>query len=81
MHIQARRVFRLSGTVALALAAAYALKLPLPFIAPLFALMLAAAPKPPIGLKGLVSLVLVMGLMARGILPPRWGEPPGTMSG
>ena len=48
--------------MALALAAAYALKLPLPFIAPLFALMLAAAPKPPIGLKGLVSLVLVMAL-------------------
>ena len=49
MHIQARRIFRLSATVALALAAGYALKLPLPFIAPLFALMLTAPPKPPAG--------------------------------
>ena len=62
MHIQARRIFRLSATVALALAAAYALKVPLPFIAPLFALMLTAPPKPPAGLKGLFVLVIVVVL-------------------
>jgi hypothetical protein len=66
MQLQARRVFRLAGTVALSLAAAYALKLPLPFIAPLFALMLAAPPKPPMGPKGLFGLVLVV-LLSLGI--------------
>jgi len=48
--------------VALALAAAYALAVPLPFIAPLFALMLAAPPKPPMGPKGLFGLVMVVAL-------------------
>lgn len=62
MHVQARRVFRLGATVALALAAAYALAVPLPFIAPLFALMLTAPPKPPMGPKGLFGLVLVVAL-------------------
>jgi hypothetical protein len=66
MHIQARRIFRLSGTVALALAASYAMQLPLPFLAPLFALMLTAPPKPPMGLKGLFGLVLVV-LLSLGI--------------
>ncbi len=66
MYIQARRIFRLGATVALALAAAYALQMPLPFIAPLFALMLTAPPKPPVGLKGLLSLVLVV-LLSLGI--------------
>ena len=40
MKVQARRVFRLSLTTALALAGGYALALPLPYLAPLFALML-----------------------------------------
>lgn len=62
MPVQARRIFRLSGTVALALAAAYALAMPLPFIAPLFALMLTAPPKPPMGPKGLFGLVVVVVL-------------------
>lgn len=60
MHIQARRVFRLSLTTALALACGYALALPLPFIAPLFALMLAASPGPPLGVKSLLGLILVV---------------------
>lgn len=60
MHIQARRVFRLSTVVALSLAIAYAMKLPLPFIVPLFALMFAAAPAPPIKPKGLLGLLLVV---------------------
>ena len=60
MPIAARRVFRLSLTVALALAAGYALAMPLPFIAPLFAFMLGAKPGPPMGFKGLVGVVLVV---------------------
>ena len=43
MPIAARRVFRLSLTMALALAGAYGLALPLPYLAPLFALVLTAA--------------------------------------
>jgi len=66
MHIQARRIFRLGTTVALSLAAAYALAVPLPFIAPLFALMLTAPPKPPMGPKGLTGLVLVV-LLSLGV--------------
>ena len=59
-------MFRLGATVALALAVAYALKLPLAFIAPLFALMLAAPPKPPMGPKGLFALVVVI-LLSLGL--------------
>jgi len=60
MPLRARRVFRLSLTVALALAGAYALALPLPFLAPLFALLLTAAPAPPMGPKGLFGVILVV---------------------
>jgi len=60
MPLQARRIFRLSLTMALSLAGAYALKMPLPFLAPLFALLLTAAPAPPMGLKGLLGLILVV---------------------
>jgi len=63
MHIAARRVFRLSLTIALALGAAYATAQPMPFIAPLFAFMLGAAPKPPMGLKALVGLLLILCIM------------------
>jgi hypothetical protein len=66
MQLQARRVFRLSGTIALTLACAYALQLPLPFIAPLFALLLTAKPGPPMGWKALLRLVLVV-LLTLGI--------------
>ena len=60
MPVEARRTFRLSLIVALALASAYAFALPLPFLAPLFAFLLAAAPTPPLGLKGLIGLTLVV---------------------
>jgi len=60
MPVQARRIFRLSFTMALALCFAYALQFPLPFLAPLFALMITANPAPPMGLKNLLGLVLVM---------------------
>lgn len=66
MPVEARRIFRLSLTVSLALAGAYAFALPLPFLAPLFALLLAAAPAPPMGLKGLIGLVFVV-LITLGI--------------
>lgn len=60
MPIKARRIFRLSLTLALSLAGAYALQLPLPFLAPLFALLFTAAPAPPMGVKGLFGLILVV---------------------
>ena len=66
MPVAARRVFRLSLTTALALACGYALALPLPYLAPLFALMLAATPGPPLGPKSLFGLILVV-LITLGI--------------
>ncbi len=60
MPIAAKRVFRLSLSVALSLALAYGTAQALPFIAPLFAFMLGAAPKPPLGPKGLLGLVLAL---------------------
>jgi hypothetical protein len=66
MPLQARRVFRLSLTVAISLALAYGLQVPMPFITPLFALIIMANPGPPIGLKGLVGLVIVV-LITLGI--------------
>jgi DUF2955 family protein len=69
MPIAARRVFRLSLTVALSLAGAYALAVPLPYLAPIFALMFTATPSPPMGLKGLFGLVvLVIVTMGAGLL-------------
>ena len=63
MPIGAKRVFRLSLTVALSLAVAYGTAQTMPFIAPLFAFMLGAAPKPPMGPKGLIGLLLLLCLM------------------
>lgn len=69
MHIQARRVFRLSGVIALSLAIAYAIKAPLPFLAPLFALLLTVTPMPPLGPKKLIGLILVVLLtLGSGLL-------------
>jgi len=62
MPIGARRVFRLSFTVSLSLALAYGLAMPLPFLAPIFALMLTATPAPPMGVKGLLGLVAVVAV-------------------
>ncbi|MGD8931779.1 MAG: DUF2955 domain-containing protein [Chromatiales bacterium] len=66
MPLAAKRVFRLALTVALALAGAYALALPLPFLAPLFALLLSATPAPPMGPKGLFAVILVV-LITTGV--------------
>ncbi len=60
MDLRARRSFRLAGTVALSLAGAYGMDLPLPFLAPLFAFLMGATPKPPPGPKGLLVLILVL---------------------
>jgi hypothetical protein len=62
MPIYARRVFRLSITTALSLAVAYGTGLPLPFLAPIFALMLASQPSPPLHLKGLIGLVVLVSI-------------------
>jgi hypothetical protein len=60
MPLSARRTFRLAAVVALSLALAYGLAMPLPFFAPLFALLLTATPAAPMGLKGLLGLALVV---------------------
>ena len=62
MALGARRVYRLGLTVALALACAYGLGMPLPFLAPVFALMLTAAPAPPMGIKSLLGLFAVVAV-------------------
>jgi hypothetical protein len=62
MPIYARRVFRLSLTTALSLAVAYAMALPLPFLAPIFAFMITSQPSPPLNLKGLIGLVAVVSI-------------------
>ncbi len=63
MHIAAKRVFRLSLTVALSLAVAYGSAQTMPFMAPLFAFILGAAPRPPMGPKGLLGLLLALCVM------------------
>ena len=69
VDIGARRVFRLALTVALTTAGAYASGMDLPFLAPLFACMLGAAPKPPPGLRDLVGLSLMLAItLGTGLL-------------
>ena len=63
MRVELRRVCRLSLTTALALAVAYGLGVQFPFIAPLFAFALTAAPGSPMGPKGVVGVALVFCLM------------------
>ncbi|MGD9297638.1 MAG: DUF2955 domain-containing protein, partial [Chromatiales bacterium] len=69
MHIRARRVFRLALAPSLSLAVAYAMAIPLPFLAPLFAYMLVSMPGPPIGAKGLAGLVIMIAIsLSLGLL-------------
>ena len=69
LPLGARRSFRLSLTVALALAVAYAMQLQLPFLAPLFAVLLTLKPAPPTGFKGLLKIVLVIAVvLSSGLL-------------
>ena len=66
MPIGARRVFRLSFAFALALAIGYGLALEPPFMAPIFAFMLTAAPGSPLGPARLaaaaIALTLILGI-------------------
>jgi len=66
LPLGARRVFRLSFCMALALGIAYALALPLPFLCPIFALVLGAKPAPPIGFKAMLETLAVV-LMSLGV--------------
>ncbi|MDP9199838.1 MAG: DUF2955 domain-containing protein [Pseudomonadota bacterium] len=78
MPLGARRTFRLASVVALSLAIAYGLDMPLPFFAPLFGLLLTATPGPPLGVKGLLGLTLVV-MITLGIglvLTPLLGKYP-----
>jgi len=69
LPVEARRVFRLRLTMALALATAYGMDAPLPYLAPLIALLLGAAPAPPPGPKGLLGLVaVVLATLGVGLL-------------
>lgn len=55
--------------MALALAVAYASNAPLPYVAPILAFFLTAAPRPPMGFKGLVGLtMLVLVTTGSGLL-------------
>lgn len=60
LPLQTRRVFRLACVMALALAVSYGMGMTLPFLAPLFALILTATPARPLGLRGLATLSLAV---------------------
>lgn len=62
MPLDARRTFRFGAVVVLSLALAYGLATPLPFLAPIFAVLLTAAPAPPMGAKQLLGLMLVVAI-------------------
>ena len=78
MPLGARRTFRLASVVALSLALAYGVDMPLPFFAPIFAILLTAAPAPPMGLKGLLGLcvVVIVTLGVGLLLTPLLGKYP-----
>jgi hypothetical protein len=62
MNIAARRTFRCALTVSISLALAYGTALPMPFLVPILAIAVSLMPGPPMGLKGLAGLCLVMML-------------------
>lgn len=62
MPLAARRTFRLGAVASLALALAYGFATPLPFLAPLLAVVFTATPAPPMGPKALVKLMLVVAI-------------------
>src|SRR5205085_1014867 len=62
MPLATRRTFRLGAVAALSLALAYGFATPLPFLAPLFAIVLTATPAPPMGPKALLGLLAVMAI-------------------
>lgn len=66
------RALRFAFAAALALAAAYGLAFPLPYLAPLFVVFLAAMPGPPMAPKALLGLVavVIVSLMVGILLIP-----------
>jgi hypothetical protein len=62
LPLGARRVFRLAVTVGLTLALSYAQAGPIPFLAPIFAMVLTMAPGPPLPPKAVVGLLLVVAV-------------------
>jgi len=66
MPVEAKRVFRLALITSLSLVVAYGMAFPLPFFAPIFALMLTATPGPPMHFKSVFGLFLVV-LITLGI--------------
>ncbi|MDP5054981.1 MAG: DUF2955 domain-containing protein, partial [Congregibacter sp.] len=62
MRAAENRVLRFAFAVSLALILAYGLQFPLPFMTPLFVILLSAMPGPPMGPKGLLGLLLIMVL-------------------
>ena len=62
MSNQSKRIYRVSLVTALALAIAYALRIDLPFIAPLFTFLLALRSEQPINLKSLLVLMVVIAI-------------------
>lgn len=60
--VAARRALRLGLSTGLSLGVAYGMGLPLAFLAPVLAFMVGAAPGPPLGVKGLLGLIVVTAL-------------------
>ena len=60
MHDLDRKAIRFALAIALSLAIAYGGGLPLPFIAPMFVVLLSTMPGPPMGPKQLVGLLLIV---------------------
>ncbi|TLM77349.1 DUF2955 domain-containing protein [Microbulbifer harenosus] len=61
MPLAARRCYRLAFTTALSLALCYGFDIGIPFVAPVFAVLLAAVPAPPPGARAALGLVLFIG--------------------
>ncbi|WGL15971.1 DUF2955 domain-containing protein [Microbulbifer bruguierae] len=80
MPLAARRCFRLAFSTGLALAASYGLGIAIPFVAPVFAVLLAAVPAPPPGLRAAFTLMLfvVVGLGIGMLLGPLLQRAPLT---
>ncbi|MGB1142149.1 MAG: DUF2955 domain-containing protein, partial [Halioglobus sp.] len=53
----------MSLTTALSLVVGYSMAMNMPYMAPLFGFMLTVAPKPPMALKGLLGLLVVVAVM------------------
>ena len=60
MPLGARRTFRLASVMAVTLAIAYGVSMPMPYFAPVFAMLVTVAPAPPLGLKAMRDLCVVI---------------------